>query len=36
MAIGPLNAAKWIYGEIDLQWVEKVRREGAVFNYALA
>jgi predicted amidohydrolase len=31
--IGPLNAAEWIYGEIDLQRVEKVRREGAVFNY---
>ncbi len=34
IAIGPLNAAEWIYGEIDLQRVEKVRREGTVFNYA--
>jgi hypothetical protein len=34
VAFGPLNAVQWIYGDIDLQRVEKVRREGAVFNHA--
>jgi predicted amidohydrolase len=34
VAIGPLNAAEWIYGEIDLKRVETVRREGAVLNHA--
>ena len=34
VALGPLNAAEWIFGEIDLARVEKVRRDGAVLNHA--
>jgi predicted amidohydrolase len=34
VTIGPLNAAEWIYAEIDLQRVEEVRRGGAVLNHA--
>ena len=34
VALGPLNAAEWIFGDIDLDRVEKVRRDGAVLNHA--
>jgi predicted amidohydrolase len=34
ITLGPLNAAEWIFGDIDLQRVEKVRSDGAVLNHA--
>jgi predicted amidohydrolase len=33
VALGPLNAVEWIYGDIDLGRVDKVRSEGAVLNH---
>jgi predicted amidohydrolase len=34
MMLGPLHAAEWIFGDIDLQRVDKVRSDGAVLNHA--
>ncbi len=34
VTLGPLNAAEWIFGDIDLKRVDKVRSEGAVLNDA--
>jgi predicted amidohydrolase len=32
--LGPLNAAEWIFGDIDLVRVDKVRKDGGVLNHA--
>lgn len=34
ITLGPLNAAEWIFGDIDLTRVENVRNDGAVLNHA--
>ena len=34
LTLGPLNAAEWIFGDIDLARVDKVRKEGSVLNHA--
>lgn len=34
VAQGAVDAPGWVYGEIDLDKVARVRREGAVFNHA--
>jgi predicted amidohydrolase len=33
LAVGELNAAQWVYGELDLDKVAAVRNTGQVFNY---
>jgi predicted amidohydrolase len=33
LAVGELNAAQWVYGELDLDKVAAVRDTGQVFNY---
>jgi predicted amidohydrolase len=33
LAVGELNAAQWVYGELDLDKVATVRASGQVFNY---
>lgn len=33
LAIGELNAAQWVYAEIDPDQIAKVRENGQVFNY---
>ena len=33
LALGELNVPGWVYADIDLAWVERVRAEGQVFNY---
>jgi len=33
LAIGTLNAAQWVYGDVDLAAIAEVRRNGQVFNY---
>ena len=33
LAAGPLNAAQWVYGDVDLSAIAEVRRSGQVFNY---
>jgi predicted amidohydrolase len=33
LAIGELNQAQWVYAEIDLASIAKVRQSGQVFNY---
>jgi len=34
MTLGPLNAAQWAFGDINLRRVDKVRSDGAVLNHA--
>jgi predicted amidohydrolase len=33
LAVGTLNAAQWVYGDVDLAAIAEVRRNGQVFNY---
>jgi len=33
LAVGELNAAQWVYGDVDLAAIAEVRRNGQVFNY---
>jgi len=33
-ALGPIDAAQWVFGTIDVAKVAEVRRSGAVFNFA--
>ncbi len=33
LAQGPLNAAQWVYAELDLQRSASIRKQGKVFNY---
>jgi len=33
LAVGTLNAAQWVYGDVDLSAIAEVRRSGQVFNY---
>jgi predicted amidohydrolase len=33
LAIGEYNQPQWVYAELDLAAIDKVRREGQVFNY---
>lgn len=33
LAIGKLNQAQWVYADLDLQSIEKIRNTGQVFNY---
>jgi predicted amidohydrolase len=33
LAAGELNAAQWVYAELDLDAVARVRAEGQVFNH---
>jgi predicted amidohydrolase len=33
LAVGTLNAAQWVYGDVDLAAIAEVRRSGQVFNY---
>lgn len=33
LAIGEFNQAQWVYADVDLQAIAKVRLEGQVFNY---
>ncbi|MGJ0486467.1 MAG: carbon-nitrogen hydrolase family protein [Methylomicrobium sp.] len=33
LAIGELNATQWVYAEIDMDQIAKVRENGQVFNY---
>lgn len=33
LAIGELNAAQWVFAEIDLDGIARVRENGQVFNY---
>ncbi|MCF7970986.1 MAG: carbon-nitrogen hydrolase family protein [Methylococcaceae bacterium] len=33
LAIGELNQAQWVYADLDLQSIEKIRTTGQVFNY---
>lgn len=33
LAAGTLNAAQWVYGDVDLGAIAEVRRNGQVFNY---
>jgi predicted amidohydrolase len=33
LASGALNAAQWVYADVDLGAIARVRREGQVFNF---
>jgi len=33
LAIGELNASQWVFAEIDLDGIARVRKDGQVFNY---
>ena len=33
LAIGELNAAQWVYADIDLGSIARIRATGQVFNY---